>query len=97
MSRFEQIGLSIGSLVTEKNAAYGNSFNTAGEALKLLYPDGIQPDQYSDMLALVRIWDKMMRLATDKDAFGEDPFMDIGGYAVLGVERREKQNGGDDD
>lgn len=91
---FERIGAEIGKLVAEKNRAYGNSFNTIGEALRLLYPDGIQPDQYTDALALVRIWDKMMRVATDRDALGESPFRDIAGYGVLGAERVERQREG---
>ena len=81
----QQLGAFIGKLVASKNAAYGNSFGTAGEALRLLYPKGIQPEQYDDMLALVRIWDKMKRIATHKDAFGESPFVDIAGYGILGA------------
>ena len=79
------LGTQIGELVASKNRAYGNSFGTAGEALRLLYPDGLKPDQYDDALALVRIWDKMKRIATHKDAFGESPFMDIAGYGILGA------------
>jgi hypothetical protein len=80
-----QLGTLIGKLVASKNEAYGNSFGTAGEALRLLYPKGIQTEQYDDMLALVRIWDKMKRIATHKDAFGESPFVDIAGYSLLGA------------
>lgn len=44
------------------------------------------------MLAIVRVFDKMMRIATDKDAFGEDPWRDIAGYAILlhGLNQDEK-------
>jgi hypothetical protein len=81
--KYEQIGKEIGKLVDEKNKAYGDSFHKCGGFLKLLYPDGVSPDQYEDMLALVRIFDKQMRIATQKEAFGENPFKDIGGYAIL--------------
>lgn len=84
---FEEIGSEIGRLVSVKNAAYGNSFATSGHALRLLYPNGIEPDQYDDVLTIVRVWDKMMRIATDKNALGESPYVDIAGYAILGVER----------
>jgi hypothetical protein len=87
---FRRIGTEIGELVAEKNTAYGNSFSTVGEALRLLYPKGIQPDQYADALALTRIWDKMMRIATDRDAMGESPYRDIAGYGLLGAERVER-------
>lgn len=74
---FEKIGTDIGKLVEEKNKAYGNSFKKSGEFLQLLYPSGIRPDQYQDVLSLVRIFDKQMRIATDKNAYGENPYRDI--------------------
>lgn len=37
------------------------------------------------MLAITRIVDKLFRIATDKDAFGESPFKDIAGYGILGL------------
>src|SRR4029077_1447387 len=70
----------LGRTVAEKNAAYGSAFAKSGDFLKLLYPDGIRPEQYTDMLLLVRIFDKQMRIATHKDALGETPFRDIAGY-----------------
>lgn len=82
---FEEIGRSIGQLVKEKNVAYGNSFARAEEIIKVLYPDGIQVSQYTDMLALIRVIDKMFRIANKKDAFGESPWRDIAGYGILGV------------
>ena len=43
------------------------------------------------MLAVVRIVDKLFRIATDKDAFGESPFKDIAGYGILGVANAEEK------
>jgi len=86
---FEEIGRQIGSLVKEKNIAYGNSFARAEEIVRVLYPDGVAPDQYTDMLALIRVIDKMFRIANKKDAFGESPWRDICGYAILGVSSDE--------
>jgi len=88
---FQEIGTAVGKLVEEKNAAYGDSFAKAGQFLRLLYPTGIQPEQYDDMLALCRIFDKQMRIATDQDAFGESPFQDIAGYGILGVAGVERR------
>lgn len=82
-TKYEEIAIKIGQLVDEKNATYGDAFNKSGEFLKLLYPNGVKPEQYSDMLALVRIFDKQMRIATAKDALGENPFKDIAGYGIL--------------
>lgn len=80
----QDLGTELGGLLEEKNKAYGSAFDKAGEFLKLLYPTGIQPEQYGDALALVRIFDKQMRIATSKKAFSEEPYKDIGGYGILG-------------
>ena len=91
--KYEELGLEVGQLVDEKQAAYGNSFGKAGDFLKLCYPVQILPEQYNDALALVRIFDKQMRIAHKKDALGESPFKDIAGYGLLGEmeHRREKE------
>ena len=83
--KFVERGLYIGALTSEKNAAYGDSFARSHLILEILYPDGITVSQYSDVMALTRIIDKQFRIATRKDAFGESPYLDIGGYAVLGA------------
>jgi len=83
--RFEKIGSEIGKLVDLKNNAYGSSFEKSEQILKILYPDGVEPSQYKNMLALTRIIDKLFRIANQKDAFGESPFKDIAGYGILGV------------
>jgi hypothetical protein len=89
MSQFQVKANEIASLVEEKDAAYGSSFNKCADFLRILYPNGVQPEQYGDMLTLVRMFDKMMRVANRKDAFGESPFRDIMGYALLAVCRDE--------
>jgi hypothetical protein len=81
---YTRTGTEIGELVAKKNAAYGSSFAKSGDFLKLLYPDGIRPDQYQDALLLVRIFDKQMRIATAKAALDENPYRDIAGYGILG-------------
>ena len=87
---FKELASTIGALVDEKNAAYGNSFAVSGEFLKLLYPKGINPEQYTDALLLVRMFDKMMRIANKKDAFSESPYQDLAGYSILGVAKDEQ-------
>ena len=82
---YKEIGEEIGSLVDEKNAAYGSSFAECHKILSVLYPDGIKPEQYTDALAIIRVIDKLFRIANKKDAFGESPWKDIAGYAILGI------------
>lgn len=71
------------SLLIQKNRAYGNSFDVAPQQLRILFPNGIKPDQYEAVLYITRVLDKLMRIATDNDAFGEDPSQDIAGYSQL--------------
>jgi hypothetical protein len=86
---FVELAREVGELITEKNQAYGSSFAKTGEFFKLLYPAGIKPEQYRDALILARIFDKIMRIATAADAFGESPYRDLAGYALLGASTLE--------
>lgn len=88
--RYAELGRAIGELVEKKQAAYGDSFGKSGQVLRLLYPDGIPLEKLDDALVVVRILDKLFRIATDRDALGESPFRDIAGYALLAVARAER-------
>lgn len=83
--KYAEMGKLLGELTQMKNAAYGDSFDKAGDILVILYPKGIRPEQYRDALAIVRVIDKLFRIATRKDAFGESPWKDIAGYGILGA------------
>jgi len=86
-SVFVEIAKSIGALVADKNEAYGDSFSKSDQIIKVLYPNGVAPEQYGDLLTVTRIIDKLFRVATRKDAFGESPFQDIAGYSILSIWR----------
>jgi hypothetical protein len=90
MTRFKEIGTKIGALVDEKNDAYGSSFSKTEDFLKILYPNGISLAQYGDMQLVLRMFDKMMRIANKKDAFGESPYGDLAGYSILGIAKDQK-------
>lgn len=83
--KYESIGAEIGRTTDTKNKQYGDSFNQSGDVLRKFYPDGISPEQYDDMLAVVRIIDKLFRVANGKQG-DENPFRDIAGYGILGAE-----------
>lgn len=89
-SDFESIAEEVGKLVTEKNKSYGNSFEDSEKFLKILYPNGIPVDNYGDMLCIVRIFDKLKRISTNKPLENEnnlDAYKDIIGYGILGVRK----------
>ena len=80
---YEEAGKEIGALVDHKQAAYGNSFAVSGQFLELLYPNGMRVGDYDDALLLIRIFDKLKRIATG--ATDENSWGDIAGYALLGM------------
>lgn len=88
---FESIGQTVGKLVEEKQKAYGDSFGKSGECLRQMFPDGIKPEQYDDLLTIVRILDKLFRIASNPEAFSENPYQDIVGYGLLGMGRRDEK------
>lgn len=83
--KYTQAAVRVANLVREKNLAYGDSFGKSGAVMKLLYPSGVSLDQMDDFLTMTRVLDKMFRIANQKDAFGENPWQDIMGYALLAI------------
>lgn len=83
MADYESLGKQIGKLVAEKQQAYGNSYGHSGEILKILFPKGVQPEQYTELLAICRVVDKLFRLANDPTYGDESPWGDIVGYGLL--------------
>jgi hypothetical protein len=89
--RLRMIGV-LGTIQTiDKNRKYGDAVRKTLGILQELYPEGIRPDQYSDLLLLVRVLDKLIRIATytperrEKD--DESPWSDVRGYGTLGEEK----------
>ena len=69
MQTCRDLGTNIGRLVEEKDQAYGSSFQRAQEILRILYPDGVQPEQYCDMLGMIRVIDKLFRINRERTMF----------------------------
>ena len=85
MTDFGKLSTQLGELVTAKNQAYGDSFAKCQEILKVLYPNGIAPDQYRDALGVVRVIDKLFRIANKNgNSLGESAWKDIAGYGLVG-------------
>lgn len=89
--QYEALGAEIGRLVEEKQKQYGDSFHKAGAVLAILYPDGVKPAQYQDMLAVVRVVDKLFRVANGKQG-DENPWRDVAGYGILGASEPKGEN-----
>lgn len=83
MKDYVKLGKAVGELIGEKQKAYGDSFHKSGEVLRILYPNGVNPEEYTDLLAITRVLDKLFRLATDPTYGDESPWRDIAGYSLL--------------
>lgn len=69
-----------------KNREYGDTPLKTQKILEVLYPSGIPTSAYQDVLLLVRILDKLCRIANGCGSIGKhDAYLDIAGYGVLGV------------
>jgi len=91
-NHFMKIMAPIADLLEKKGKSYGPSFNKSGNILHILYPNGVQPDEYKTLLTVTRIIDKLFRIATNKrDPMGESPWKDIVGYAVLALASDEDE------
>lgn len=75
----------IGELGERKNAAYGDSAAKYHDFLSLLWPKGVPPASYRDAGLALRVFDKLMRVATNNDPAGENPWDDAAGYALIGA------------
>lgn len=80
----------VAELVSEKQKSYGDSFGKSGEVMRILFPGGIPLQQYDDALTIIRIIDKLFRIANQKTAFSENPYEDILGYSLLAAVREEE-------
>jgi len=95
---YKELGASVGALVEDKQRAYGDSFGKSGAALKVLYPEGIPTEKLDDALTIVRILDKLFRIASQpagEDLMGESPWQDIAGYALLALKRANSKKESD--
>jgi len=88
---FRDLGIEVGELVAEKQRQYGNAFGESYHILKVLYPNGIAVNQYEDVLCIIRIIDKLFRIATNSTNLEESPYRDIAGYGLLGYKYFEEE------
>ena len=91
---FGEEGAEIGRIVDSKQVQYGDAAGRSAQIFKALYPTGIRPDQYRDALLVVRILDKLSRIAQRGNPGvppdTESPYRDIAGYGLLGAREDSK-------
>jgi len=88
---YKKIALEVAELVTSKQKQYGDSFGHSDEILRVLYPNGVKPDQFCNFLAITRVIDKLFRIANG-DLGGESAWFDINGYSLIALGDKEKKS-----
>ncbi len=80
----ESISRDVVGVVKEKNREYGSAFQKVSEILTILFPNGIPTNKYHDVAILIRVLDKVCRIASanDKDV-KKDAWLDLTGYGLL--------------
>lgn len=89
MKTLKELTNELGDLLEDKDQKYGSSTTVSGTMLRLLYPQGVPVSQYQNVTLLVRIFDKMKRIATG--ASDENSWQDIAGYGVQGWKQTVNQ------
>lgn len=87
LNPYFEAAMDVADLVKSKQIAYGDSFGRSGKVLEILYPRGIPVEKLDDALTIVRIIDKLFRIANEKEAFMESPWTDVMGYSLLALVR----------
>jgi len=90
-NKYEKLAVEVAKIVKDKNEKYGDSYNDVPKILEFMYPNGIPITSYSDAMFVVRILDKLKRIATKNDKDGENPFKDITGYGLLALSQQEEK------
>jgi len=95
---FDKVAREIAETVKLKQESYGDSFSKSQVVVRELYPDGVPVEAYGDFLTIIRIIDKLFRIATAKgkeDLMNENPFVDIMGYSLLAIVKKKRGNRND--
>lgn len=93
MSTLHDTARELADLCEQKRAAYGESIPKAVAILTILYPEGIQPEQYLDALIAARVAEKHARIAQGAERHGEHPRLDSAGYELMGLEYSKRKVG----
>lgn len=85
MLDLRDVAVEVSEAAIRKDMSYGSALDIAPKIMRELYPDGILPSQsqFQEFQIISRIVEKLCRLTRgDRNAFNENPWADILGYAL---------------
>lgn len=88
--RIYKIASDMAALVATKNKAYNDSTRKTEAILEMLFPGGVPKEKMIDLVYIIPLINKICRISGNKDAFDENPYLDIIGYGLLAAERFNK-------
>ena len=74
--KFKKITDDLAQILSIKDEAYGNAFDKTTQSLSLLYPNGIKVEQYKDLHVIIRMLDKISRIARGIPVGGDIEYAD---------------------
>lgn len=80
---FQDAAKMVANVLTEKNASYGDATTVTASIAKLLWSEGIPVSQLDEALVVIRMLDKLCRIAKGTKFANEDAWLDLAGYALL--------------
>lgn len=96
---FRKTAYELSSLLVDKDKKYGDAYTKVEQIMEIIYPNGIPIGHYKYALTLVRMLDKVCRVANkvNIDDDDEDPMRDIAGYALKFLANRDYEKLKDND
>lgn len=97
-TEYAEIASDIAALVARKQLAYGRAAEKVSKIMRILYPDGVPAKAFDSSLLVVRVLDKICRIATaqgNTDGMSESPWRDILGYSLLAISMDSENENGD--
>jgi hypothetical protein len=80
--RFKEKALEVAEMLERKSEEYDAPYDSDNEFLKIMYPDGVPPNQYSNMVLCLRLYDTLKKLTKT----GDTKYIEyIAGYGILAM------------
>lgn len=79
---FKEKALEVAEMLERKSEEYDAPYDSDNDFLKIMYPNGVAPDKYADMVLCLRLYDTLKKLTKS----GDTKYIEyIAGYGILAM------------